>query len=139
MIQLFIQFLLATFLIPLVIASVGNVLAGTAKSVNDKTFKWSIAFDGVKSLVMLAIAYLTLGAFAFSVKDVAILDIQVFSGLFAFLTLIVIVTKGNSLAMHFIELAKIPVPDVMKTFDERLKKLLTNAKPDFLGLTEDEV
>ena len=139
MIQLFIQFLLATFLIPLVIASVGNVLAGTAKSVNDKTFKWSIAFDGVKSLVMLAIAYLTLGAFAFSVKDVAVLDIQVFSGLFAFLTLIVIVTKGNSLAMHFIELAKIPVPDVMKTFDERLKKLLTNAKPDFLGLTEDEV
>ena len=139
MIQLFIQFLLATFLIPLVIASVGNVLAGTAKSVNDGTFKWKVAFDGLKSLVMLAIAYMTLGAFAFSVKDVAVLDIQVFSGLFAFLTLIVIVTKGNSLAMHFIELAKIPVPDVMKTFDERLKKLLTNAKPDFLGLTEDEV
>lgn len=140
--SIFIQFwsfLLLTYLLPLFVVAVGNVIAGSAEALVTGDFKWDIALEGLRDLLALAIGYLTLGAFAFVVKDVTLVDVQVFSGLFAFLTILVIVIKGNSLAMHFITLAKIPVPAVMNTFDNKVKELLGKEQPEFLGITtEDE-
>lgn len=132
-------FLLLTYLLPLVVVSVGNVIAGSAEALVTGKFRWAKAIEGLRDLLALAIGYLSLGAFAFVVKDVKLVDVQVFSGLFAFLTILVIVIKGNSLALHFITLAKIPVPAVMTTFDKKIKELLGKEQPEFLGITtEDE-
>lgn len=140
--SIFIQFwsfLLLTYLLPLFVVAVGNVIAGSAEALVTGDFKWAKALEGLRDLLALAIGYITLGAFAFVVKDVTLVDVQVFSGLFAFLTILVIVIKGNSLAMHFITLAKIPVPAVMNTFDNKVKELLGKEQPEFLGITtEDE-
>ena len=73
-----------------------------------------------------------------SVKDITFEDIQIFNSLFKFLTILVIAIKGNSLAMHFITLAKISVPAVMVTIDNKIKSLLGKENPDVFGITEEE-
>lgn len=132
------SFLLLNYLVTLAVASLGNLIAGTAEAFVAGGFKWKKAIEGVRDILALAIGYLTLGAFAYSVKDVTFEDIQIFNSLFKFLTILVIAIKGNSLAMHFIALAKIPVPEVMKTFDNKVKKMLGKKSPDIFGVTEEE-
>jgi hypothetical protein len=132
------QFFLTNYLVNLLVVALGNVIAGTtAATVNDK-FSWPKAKGGLLDLLALAIGYLTLGVFAYSVKDVTFEDIQIFNSLFKFLTILVIAIKGNSLAMHYITLAKIPVPAVMVTIDNKIKSLLGKENPDVFGITEDE-
>lgn len=40
--------------------------------------------------------------------------------------------------MHFTTLAKIPVPAVMVTIDNKIKSLLGKENPDVFGITEEE-
>lgn len=137
--QSIIAYFVANHAIILIIACVGNVLAGSAEAWKDNAFKLSVFLTSVKDLCLLAVGYISFGVFAYSVKDITFQDIQVFSGLFAFITVIIVLIKGNSLAMHFITLAKIPTPAVMTAMDDKVKEYLNKAKPDFLGMTEDEV
>jgi uncharacterized paraquat-inducible protein A len=132
------NYFIACWLIPLAIATIGNIITGTALAISQNTFSWAKAFQGVKDWVMLVIGYGAMGIFAYSVKDVALADVSVFSGLFVFLTTALVLIKGNSLALNFLALAKMPHFAVMDTFDAKVKEYLERAKPDFLGLTEDE-
>lgn len=139
--KLFIEFLIVNYLTQLAIAVIGNLVAGVAKSIMNNEFKIAILFGGIKDILMLFVGYAAFGAFAYGVKDVTFEDMQVFTGLFAFLTILIIAYKGNSLAIHFIELAKIPVPKVMISIDEKVKSMFEDGKPNsvFEGQAESDV
>lgn len=132
------QFFLVNYLVILLVVAIGNLITGTVEAATNDKFSWPKAITGLKDLFALAVGYFALGIFAFSVKDVTFEDIQIFNSLFKFLTILVIAIKGNSLAMHFITLAKIPVPAVMVTIDNKIKSLLGKENPDVFGITEEE-
>lgn len=133
-----IAFLILNYCLILAVVSLANLVTGTAKSIADNSFNWSKAITGVKDLVMLAIGYVAFGSFAYTVQGVTFEGIDVFTKLFTFLTILIIAYKGNSLAMHFIELAKIPVPAVMVTIDEKIKAMFAESKPASVITGQDD-
>ncbi|XCH78842.1 MAG: phage holin family protein [Candidatus Dehalobacter alkaniphilus] len=137
--KLFIEFLVLNYLFILVVTAICNYISGVAKAIKDNDFQKVKAIEGFKDLFLLAVGYLTMAAFAFSVKDVTFENMQIFTALFAFLTILIIAYKGNSLAMNFILLAKIPVPKVMITIDEKVKSMFEESKPlPIFGLNDEE-
>lgn len=135
----FIEFLVLNYLLILVVTATCNYISGVAKAIKDNEFKSSKAVEGLKDLFLLAVGYLTMAAFAFVVKDVTFENMQIFTALFAFITILIIAYKGNSLAMNFILLAKIPVPKVMITIDEKVKAMFEENKPTHIfGLNDAE-
>lgn len=135
----FIEFLILNYAILLLVTAVSNYLSGMAKAFKENNFEVKKALEGFKDLFLLFVGYLTMAAFAFAIKDVTFEDMQVFTALFAFITILIVAYKGNSLAMNFIVLAKIPVPKVMSAIDEKVKAMFEESKPaSVFGVNEED-
>lgn len=137
--KLIIEFLLANYAIILIVAVLGNILSGVARAISDGSFEWSKALVGIKDAFLLAIGYITFGVFAFFIKDIKLADFAIFGAAFSFITIAIIAYKGNSLAINFVSLAKIPFPKVLTTLDNYVKDLFEIDKFDFGWVEEDEL
>lgn len=139
--NVFITFLLSSYALIFLAACLGNYITGVAKALQDGEFDLKKALIGIRDLILLAIAYIAMALFAFLIQDVKIEDIQVFSAVFTFLTILVIAYRANSMAKNFTAIAKLPFPKVLTTIDEKIKATIENAKPStvFTGVVEGDL
>lgn len=131
------DFLITNYAIILIVAVLGNLVSGTARSVLEGTFEWKKAIGGVKDAILLGIGYIAFGVFAFFIKDIKLAGFAIFGAAFAFITIAIIAYKGNSLAVNFATLAKIPLPKVLTTLDNYVKDLFERDKLDY-GFAEGD-
>jgi signal transduction histidine kinase len=127
--QAILDFLILNYLVILAVACVGNIISGIARAISEGSFEVKKALLGIKDLILLGVGYLTFGIFAFVIKDIALADFKVFSAAFAFITIAIIAYKGNSLAINFATLAKVPLPAVLTDLDENVKEIFNRRLP----------
>lgn len=136
----FISYLFLNYVIILLVVSVANWVTGIAKGLLVGEFNFGKALNGLKELVLLGIGYLAFAAFAFVLQDVKMLEVQFFSALLGFITVLIIAYKGNSLLINFVALAKIPTPKVLATVDAKVKALFEQSTPtSVFGVSEEDV
>lgn len=119
----FIQFLIISLAYVLLVVTLGNYVAGILSGAKLKGFDWKLAFLGLWEMVQLAIIYLMVAWFIFTIKDITIEEISVFPIAFKTLTVLIIAYKGNSLLLNLVTFSKIPMPYFMTVFDERIKAM----------------
>ena len=139
--NVFITFLLSSYALTLLAACLGNYITGVAKGIQDGQFDFKKALIGLRDLILLGIGYLVAAVFAFMVQGIVLEDIQIFSALFTFLTVLIIAYRANSLLKNFAYIAKIPLPKVFTTIDDMIKAKIENAKPStvFTGVVEADL
>lgn len=137
--ELLLNFLITNYLIVLAVAVIGNIVSGSARAISEGNFSFGKFIDSVKDLILLGIGYLAFGIFAFFIKDIKIADFAIFGAAFAFITIAIIVYKGNSLAINFVALAKIPPLEIMNTLDAKVKEVFARENPTGLDLDVEQV
>lgn len=125
----FIQFLIISLAYVLLVVCIGNYVAGVLSGSKEKGFDFKLALTGIWELIELAIVYILVAWFIYSIRDIQFVEISMFTVAFKILTILIIAYKGNSLLLNLVTFSKIPMPIQMVNFDKRVKALFESDTP----------
>lgn len=125
----FIQFLIISLAYVLLVVCLGNYVAGVLSGAKTTGFDLKLAMKGVWELIELAIVYILVAWFIYSIREVKIVEIDIFSYTFKGLTILIIAYKGNSLLLNLVTFSKIPMPKQMVELDNKVKAMFESSKP----------
>lgn len=125
----FIQFLIISLAYILFVVCIGNYIAGVLSGAKTSGFNLNIALKGIYELIELGIIYLLVAWFIYSIRDVKLVEIDIFSYTFKWLTILIIAYKGNSLLLNLVTFSKIPMPKQMVELDNKIKSMFEQINP----------
>lgn len=126
----FIQFLIISLAYILFVVCIGNFIAGVLSGTKTTGFNLNLALKGIYELIELGIIYLLVAWFIYSIRDVKLVEIDIFTYTFKWLTILIIAYKGNSLLLNLVTFSKIPMPKQMVELDNKIKSMFEEINPE---------
>lgn len=127
--KVFIDFLIANFVIALFIFVALNFIVGVSKAWKDNEFSWSKATGGIKDIFLLAIGVLALGLLFFTIQGIQIYGLPFADTTFKLIMTLAIAYYGNSVLQNALPLLKMPTPEFLKTIDDKVKEMFNRKDP----------
>jgi hypothetical protein len=127
--KLILEFMIANFVIALLIFVGLNFLVGVAKAWKDNEFSLAKALQGVKDIFLLVIGVLALGLLFYVIKGVQIYGLPFADTTFKLIMTLAIAYYGNSVLQNALPLLKMPTPAFLKTIDDKVKEMFNRTEP----------
>jgi phage-related holin len=127
--KVFIDFLIANFVIALFIFVVLNFIVGVAKAWQVKEFSFTKAILGIKDIFLLAIGTIALGLLFYIIQGVQIYGLPFADTTFKLIMTLAIAYYGNSVLQNALPLLKMPTPAFLKTIDDKVKEMFNRTDP----------